>query len=95
MNIYITAIIKAKEEFRAEVQNMLQLMVERTKQEEACIQYDLHQGIEDKNCFIFYEIWKDEAGLNKHNMQPYIQEFNILAKEKLAEKPFIYLTHKI
>ena len=95
MKIYLTAIIKAKEEHRTEVLEFLQNMVKETIKEEANELYTLHQGIEDKNHFIFYEIWKSEEGLAEHNLQPYIQDFGDLVDEKLQEKPQIYLTEII
>ncbi|GAA4151974.1 putative quinol monooxygenase [Chryseobacterium ginsenosidimutans] len=95
MKIYLTAVIKAKEEHRAEVLEVLQSMVKETQKEEANELYTLHQGIEDKNQFVFYEIWKSEEGLAQHNQQPYIQSFGALVDEKLQEKPQIYLTEII
>ncbi|GAB0156672.1 putative quinol monooxygenase [Chryseobacterium sp. Alg-005] len=95
MKIYLTAIIKAKEEYRAEVLETLQNMVTETRKEAACELYSLHQGIEDKNQFVFYEIWQNEDGLALHNQQPYIQAFGALVDEKLQEKPRIYTTHII
>ncbi|WP_294294394.1 putative quinol monooxygenase [Chryseobacterium endophyticum] len=95
MKIYLTAVIKAKEEYREEVLETLQNMVRETIQEEANEQYTLHQGIEDHNQFIFYEIWKSEEGLAKHNEQPYIKAFGDLINEKLQEQPQIYLTQLI
>ncbi|MEA1851403.1 putative quinol monooxygenase [Chryseobacterium sp. MHB01] len=90
MKIYLTAIIKAKEEYRAEVLEVLQNMVKETVQEEANELYTLHQSIENKNHFIFYEVWKSAEGLEKHNQQPYIKAFGNLVDEKLLEKPQIY-----
>ncbi len=95
MKIYLTAIIKAKDEYRNEVLEVLQNMVKETVKEEANELYTLHQGIEDKNQFIFYEIWKSEEGLAQHNQQPYIKAFGTLVDEKLQEKPQIYLTQII
>lgn len=95
MKIYLTAIIKVKEEHRTEVLEFLQNMVAQTKKEEANELYILHQGIEDKNQFVFYEIWKSEEGLAQHNQQPYIQAFGALVDQKLQEKPEIYLTELI
>lgn len=95
MKIYLTAVIKSKEEHRAEVLEVLRNMVKETVKEEANELYTLHQGIEDKNQFVFYEIWKSEEGLSKHNQQPYIQDFGALVDEKLQEKPQIYLTQLI
>lgn len=95
MKIYITAIIKSKPEHTAEVAQVLENMVTQTRKETACIRYDLHQGIEDKNLFVFYEIWENQQGLDRHNEQLYIKAFGQSAVEKLQEKPGIYLLEKI
>lgn len=95
MKIYLTAVITAKEEYREEVLETLQNMVRETIKEEANEQYTLHQGIEDRNQFVFYEIWKSEDGLARHNEQPYIRAFGDLINEKLQEAPQIYLTQII
>lgn len=95
MSIYLTAIIKAKPECREEVMAVLQKMVTATRKEEACIQYDLHQGAEDGNLFVFYEIWRDQRGLDCHNSQPYILAFGELANDSLQEAPQIYVTNKL
>lgn len=95
MKIYLTAIIKSKEEHRNEVLEVLQNMVKETRKEEACELYSLHQGTENKNEFVFYEIWKDEAGLEQHNQQPYIKAFGAIVDEKLQEAPQIYKTNII
>lgn len=93
MKIYLTAVIKAKEEHQKEVLEVLQNMVQETRKEEACELYNLHQGIEDKNQFIFYEIWTSEEGLAQHNQQPYIKAFGAIIDEKLQKQPQIYTTH--
>ncbi|MBW3518096.1 putative quinol monooxygenase [Flavobacterium sp. NKUCC04_CG] len=93
--IYLTAIIKVKPEYRTELTTVLKNMVNKTKKETACIQYDLHQGLADSNTFVFYEIWKDQEGLDAHNQQDYIREFGLLASEKLSETPQLYLTNKL
>jgi quinol monooxygenase YgiN len=93
MKIYLTAVIKSKEEHQQEVLEVLQNMVKETRKEDACELYSLHQGIEDKNQFIFYEIWKNKEGLAEHNQQPYIQAFGAIVDGKLQENPQIYTTH--
>ncbi|WP_110057349.1 putative quinol monooxygenase [Chitinophaga sp. S165] len=91
MKIYLTAIIKAKEEYREEVATVLQNMVLQTRKEEASELYSLHQGIEDENVFTFYEIWKSKEGLDAHNQRPYIKAFGEVG-EKLQEAPVVLLT---
>ncbi len=95
MKIYLTAIIKSKPKFLQEVKETLESMVVQSRKETACIQYDLHQSMEDQTIFTFYEIWENNEGLAQHNEQPYIKSFGNLVTEKLQEKPLIYLTQKI
>lgn len=94
MKIYLTAIIETKPEFLEEVKSVLENMVIETRKESACLQYDLHQSIENENTFIFYEIWANQSGLDEHNKQPYIQEFIELGS-KLANPPSIFLSKKL
>lgn len=95
MNIYLTAIIKSKPEFLDEVTSVLENMLQKTRKEEACLLYNLHQRIEDKTVFVFYEIWADPSGLEQHNQQSYIKEFRELSKDKLQEPPQIYICQKL
>lgn len=92
MKIHLTAIIKTKDEYRDDVISILQNMVEQTRKEEACELYNLHQGLDDKNLFTFYEIWKSKEGLEAHNHQPYLKAFGDIVGRKLQEAPTILLT---
>ena len=71
MKVYLIAIVKAKPEQADVLKKVLQQMVIDSRKEEACLQYDLLQSSEDKNTFIFNEIWASQAGLDAHNEQPY------------------------
>ena len=75
MKIYLTAFIKAKPESVDELSVALQQLVTHSRQEPACIQYDLHQGTDEPTVFIFHEIWESQEGLDIHNGQPYLQAF--------------------
>jgi quinol monooxygenase YgiN len=90
MKIYLTAVIKSKPEYREEVKAALLNMVQHSRKEAACLQYDLHQGNDDKDLFTFHEIWESAAGLDEHNAQPYIKAFGELVPVKLQEPPLIY-----
>lgn len=92
MAIYLTAIIKSKTEHTEEVKALLLNMMQQSVKEKACLQYDLHQGLQDAGVFIFHEIWESEAGLTLHNEQPYIQAFRTGVPMLLAEPPVIYRT---
>lgn len=95
MRINITAIVKSNPNSIEETKNLLTEMAINSKQEEACIQYDLHQDKENPAYFFFHEIWESGEGLALHNTQSYIQKFAARASEILAEPVAIYKTEKI
>lgn len=90
--ISITAIIKSKQENIEEVKTLIQNLVTETRKEEACVRYDLHTI---DNVFIIWEEWKDQAGLDLHNNQSYLQDF-IKQSESFASGPIqVYKTIQI
>ncbi|MBP1225222.1 putative quinol monooxygenase [Flavobacterium sp. 1355] len=70
--ITITALIKSKKENTQEIQNMLQHLVNETRNEKACLRYSVQKA---KNVFIFWEEWQDQAGFDLHMTQPHLQDF--------------------
>ena len=95
MKLNITAIIKSKPETIEITKALLTEMSVNSKQETACIQYDLHQSKDEPEYFFFHEIWDNQQDLDLHNAKPYIQKFVQKASEILAETPKIYKTNKI
>ncbi|HSD06028.1 putative quinol monooxygenase [Flavobacterium sp.] len=95
MEINLTVILKSKAENREELKTILQNLVENSRKELACIQYDLHQNIDDPNIFVFHEIWKNKEGLDLHNKQPYLLNFKQAAESLLQEKIIVYTTSQI
>lgn len=93
MSIHLTAIVKSKKETTAELKTMLLDMVANSRQEEACIQYDLHESASDY-IFIFHEEWKDQAGLDLHNKQPYLINF-VAQADRLTDEIIIHKTEKL
>ncbi|MDY0907296.1 putative quinol monooxygenase [Pedobacter sp. CFBP9032] len=93
MSIYLTAIIKIKPETKAELQTLLLNMVVQSRKEDACIQYDLHE-CKEEDLFIFWEEWKDQAGLDLHNKREYILDF-VSKSSQLTNGIVIHKTDKI
>lgn len=62
----IVARILAKEEKRELVKTELLKLIDSTRAEEGCINYDLHQDNENKNLFLFYENWTSRELWQKH-----------------------------
>ncbi|MFJ8260242.1 putative quinol monooxygenase [Peribacillus asahii] len=87
--IIINAVLKAKsgkgELLRTELLNL----VEASRVEDGCIQYTLHESVENKDTFVFYEIWKDEKALAFHiNTDHY--KYCSQQTEHLLEKRDVY-----
>lgn len=95
MKVYLTATLNSKPEYLEEVKSVLENMVTESRKETTCIRYDLHQGMEDKTQFVFWEIWESKEALEEHNQQPHIQKFLEIASEKLQTAPQVYLLDKV
>ncbi len=83
--ISLIATITAKADKIEELKAELLKLVELTTQEPGCIQYILHQEIENPQIFRFYEQFKDKEAFDFHSNQPYIK--NNAARVALMEKP--------
>ncbi|MBS7531263.1 antibiotic biosynthesis monooxygenase [Hazenella sp. IB182353] len=62
----IVAKIHAKKGMEQHVYDELKKLIEPTRSEKGCIQYDLHQSIEDPTIFIFYENWETKPLWEAH-----------------------------
>ncbi|MGQ7946813.1 putative quinol monooxygenase [Flavobacterium sp. WC2509] len=95
MEINLTVIIKSKFGYREELKAVLENLAENSKKEKACLQYDLHQNIDDQNIFILHEVWKNKEGLDLHKEQPYFLKFDHTSELFLEEKIVVYVTSRI
>lgn len=95
MQINLTVIIKSKPEDTEILKSLLLDLVQNSKKETACLQYDLHQSKEESNTFIFHEIWENQNGLDNHNQQPYILSFFKNSTLLLQDPPILYKTTKL
>lgn len=71
----IVATIEAKDEKRELAKTAMLKLLEPTRQEAGCFQYDLHQDNENPNVFVFYEQWESEAHLQTHLNSAHIAEY--------------------
>jgi quinol monooxygenase YgiN len=83
--ISVLATAKAKEGMEETLGRELLSLVNPTRSEPGCINYDLHQAVEDKSLFIFYENWKSKEDLDKHLGMPHLKAFLEKADDLLAK----------
>jgi quinol monooxygenase YgiN len=92
MNINLTAIIKSHPGKENKLKRILLELVKGSRTEEACLQYDLHQAVDEPNVFIFHEIWRSAAELEAHNKTPHIAKFLEDSAPLLLKPAQIYIT---
>lgn len=93
--VTVIATIKAKEGKSDEVRAELLKLIEPTRSEAGCINYDLHLTSDDANCFVFYENWKSKEDLDQHLATTYISAFINQADNLLSEPVEIKLLEMI
>lgn len=93
--VTVLAILKAKEGMEEAVKQQVLSLVEPTRSEPSCISYDVHQGIDDKSLFVFYENWKNMEGLEKHREMPHLKAYRQRVENLLAKPTEVILFEKI
>jgi quinol monooxygenase YgiN len=71
----IVAKILAKEDKRELVKDELIKLIDITRKEEGCINYELHVDNENQNLFLFYENWTNRELWQKHMNNSHLQDY--------------------
>jgi quinol monooxygenase YgiN len=90
-NVTVFALVKAKPGMEETVKQELLALVVPTRTEEGCINYDLHQSLENKGHFRFYENWTSKELLDRHLQSAHVKRFIGKMDQLLAEPPEITL----
>ena len=93
--VWVVARIRAKSGMEEKLKQELLSLLGPTRAEAGCINYDLHQSVEDKSLFMFYENWVSKKALDEHLAMPHMQSHLKRANEILAGPPEITLWEKI
>ncbi len=84
--IIITAAWKAKPGKEVELSRQLKEMVSQVKKNEPkCLQYTLHQGLDDKSRFYFYERYTDASAVDLHKNTPHFKKLMDQTKDLIEE----------
>lgn len=79
--ITVVAVMKAKPGKEDELRAAALALVEPTRQEEGCVQYDLHVHLVDPGSLVFYENWTSVEHLARHAASPHMQAFRAIADD--------------
>ncbi|OEU60805.1 MAG: antibiotic biosynthesis monooxygenase [Desulfuromonadales bacterium C00003094] len=91
----VIAILKAKPGKEELLKQEIVGCIAPTRAEPGCINYDLHQSLDDRACFTLYENWRSKEDLDQHLQMPYLQALLGKAEELLATAPDIQLMERI
>lgn len=83
--IIITAILKPKENMADRLLVELNKVQEASQAEAGCINYVLHQSIED-DTFVLHETWKDQDALESHVASLHYQEYRSNIADLVSER---------
>ncbi|HBY59294.1 MAG TPA: antibiotic biosynthesis monooxygenase [Solibacterales bacterium] len=89
----VVAELVAKPGRESELREQLLGLIEPTRKEDGCLQYDLHEHTSDQGRFVFYENWTSEEALARHAASPHLQALGKVAPDLLAE-PARILTYR-
>lgn len=89
----IVANIKANEDQIDLVKAELLKLIDITRAEEGCINYDLHQDNENPTQFLFYENWESRALWQAHMGNQHLKDFLSATEGAVAELTINEMTH--
>lgn len=93
--ITVVARLKAKLGLEDKVKQELLKMIEPTRREVGCLNYDLHVDKDDPGTFLFYENWVSEMALDNHFQTPHFLHLHGLQDALFAEPGKISLMKMI
>jgi quinol monooxygenase YgiN len=74
-NLTIVALITAKADKVDLVKSELEKLIETTRDEEGCVQYDLHQNNENPAHFLFFENWESRELWQRHMENQHLKDY--------------------
>jgi len=93
--VTVVAEMTAKPGREAELTRELLLMVEATRKEDGCAQYDLHVSAEHAGNFVFYENWTTREALDRHAASEHLKAFGAKAGELLTQPARVAIYKRI
>lgn len=80
----IQGVMEAKSGKEKELEQILTSLIEPSRNEPGCLEYNLHRSTTNPKLFMFYENWIDEAAFKRHITSQHIQEWVSIRDEFLV-----------
>lgn len=69
--IAVSAFLTVKPGFESDAEQVLLEVLKHSREEEGCLQYNLHTSLDDPKQFMLYELWKSQADIDQHGQTPH------------------------
>lgn len=89
----IVARIKAKPDQIGLVKTELEKLIDITRTEKGCLQYDLHQDNEEPALFLFYENWESRELWQAHMGNQHLRDYMAATDGAVEEFTLNEMTH--
>jgi quinol monooxygenase YgiN len=93
--IVLVARLKVKPDSVEQAKQAALAIVEDSRAEAGCLNYDFHQAIDDETIFIWHETWENKAAIDAHGASPHFKDFSQKIKDSVEEPLQITLTKMI
>jgi len=95
MSLYMTAIIKCKKGHGKALKALLYNLVDASRNEKACLRFDLFQSVKDTNVFILEAEWLEQSWFEIYTQQQYVNQFNLTTKQIMERDIEVIMTNKL
>ena len=82
--VTVVARVKARPGMEERLVEAAHPLISPTRDEEGCINYDVHQNAEDPAELLFYENWRSKADFDRHVERPHVKKI-LDQRPELAE----------
>lgn len=93
--IVLIARLKVKKETVEAAAKAALAIIEDSRAENGCLNYDFHQAIEDETVFIWHETWENRAAIEAHGASAHFKSFSEQIKDLTDEPLQVTLTKMI
>ena len=94
-SLTVTVLLTANKGEEEQVRKALLEVVEPSRCDEGCLNYDLHQSMDDPTAFMFHETWQMKHYLDRHLAKPELKAVLERVAPMLSAPPQILLWEKL
>lgn len=88
-NVAVHVTFTVRSGMEAQAREAFAELVENSRRDAGCMQYDMHVSVEDGLRYMLYERWESEELLRAHQGAAWMKEFGPKLEAVLAEPPVI------